>query len=77
MNREANQQNKSDDGKIVINNELKNQILAVRDTGRTNMCLISNVQRIAYEMELFDLVDFLEDRENRRAYFHFIMNGKR
>ena len=70
MNTKANQQ-------PIITDELKEQILAVRDTGRTNMFMISSVQRIAYEMELFDLALFLEERENRKAYVEFIMRGKR
>ena len=77
MNKKANQQNEAGGGKAAIDNELKKQILAVRDTGRTNMLQISNVQRIAYEMELFELVVFLDNRENHRAYVDFIMNGKR
>ena len=70
MNTKANQQ-------PIITDELKEQILAVRDTGRTNMFMISSVQQIAYEMELFDLALFLEERENRKAYVEFIMRGKR
>lgn len=60
----------------IIDDDLKDQILAVRDTGRTNMFMILSVQRIAYEMELFDLAVFLEDKENRKAYVDFIMSGK-
>ena len=70
MNTKANQQ-------PIITDDIKEQILEVRDTGRTNMFMFSSVQRIAYEMELFDLALFLEDRENRKAYVEFIMNGKR
>lgn len=70
MNTKANQQ-------PIITDDIKEQILEVRDTGRTNMFMFSSVQRIAYEMKLFDLALFLEDRENRKAYVEFIMNGKR
>ena len=61
----------------VITDELKEQILKVRDTGRTNMLLFTSVQKIAYELELFDLVVFLDQKENRKAYVEFIINGKR
>jgi len=56
--------------------KIKEQILEVRDTGRTNMFDVPQVQRIAFELDLYELVDFLKDRENRKAYSHFIMTGK-
>ena len=59
----------------LITDDLKAQILAVRDTGRTNMFVIANVQAIAYEMDYFDLALFLENRENHKVYFNFILNG--
>ncbi|HEL0722350.1 TPA: DUF5049 domain-containing protein, partial [Streptococcus equi subsp. zooepidemicus] len=49
-----------------MNQKIKEQILAVRDTGLTNMFDVRAVQRIAYEMDFYELVDFLE--ENRKAY---------
>ena len=75
MNTKLNRQTNSDEN-IVINDTLKEQILAVRDTGKTNMFDIAYVQRIAYEMELYELVEFLEDRNNRAAYTSFILHGK-
>ncbi|HEL1183213.1 TPA: DUF5049 domain-containing protein, partial [Streptococcus equi subsp. zooepidemicus] len=56
-----------------MNQKIKEQILAVRDTGLTNMFDVRAVQRIAYEMDFYELVDFLE--ENRKAYVNFIMHG--
>ncbi|HEN0367636.1 TPA: DUF5049 domain-containing protein [Streptococcus agalactiae] len=56
-----------------MNSKIKEQILAVRDTGLTNMFDVRAVQRIAYEMDFYELVDFLE--ENQKAYVHFIMHG--
>ena len=50
------------------------QILAVRATGRTNMFDIHVVQRIAHEMQLYELVIFLE--EHRSEYVHFILTGE-
>lgn len=57
----------------MMNQKIKEQILAVRDTGLTNMFDVRAVQRIAYEMDFYELVDFLE--ENQKAYVHFIMHG--
>ena len=52
------------------------EILKVRDTGRTNMFDIYGVQRVAYEKELFDLVIYLEDKDNWGEYTHFIITGE-
>lgn len=54
--------------------EIRNEILAIRDTGRTNMLDVPMVQRIAYELEYFDLVMFIE--EHRKDYIHFIFTGE-
>ncbi len=54
--------------------KLKEQILAIRETGRTNMLDVNMVQMIAYELEFYQLVDFIE--EHRTEYVRFIMTGK-
>jgi len=54
--------------------KIRQQILAVRATGRTNMFDIHVVQRIAYEMQLYELVIFLE--EHRSEYVRFILTGE-
>ena len=54
--------------------KIREQILAVRETGRTNMFDINAVQRIAFEMDMYELVNWLED--NRKAYVHFILTGE-
>ena len=41
--------------------EIRKQILAIRDTGRSNMFDVPAVQRIAHEMEFYELVVFLEE----------------
>lgn len=56
-----------------MNDKIKEQILTIRDTGITNMFDTITVQRIAFEMEFYELVDFLET--NRKAYVNFIMFG--
>ena len=57
-----------------MNETVKKQILAVRDTGLTNMVDLSAVQRIAYDMDFFDLVCFLE--EEKASYVRFILTGE-
>ena len=57
-----------------MSEQIKEQILKVRDTGLTNMFDTIAVQRIAFEMELYELVNFLED--NKKAYVHFILTGE-
>lgn len=54
--------------------KVKKQILAIRETGLTNMFDLNAVQRIAYDMDFFELVDFIE--ENKAAYVHFILTGE-
>ena len=54
--------------------KIKEQILAVRDTGLTNMFDVPMVQRIAYDRDFFDLVLYLED--NKKEYTHFILTGE-
>lgn len=53
---------------------IKEQILAIRDTGLTNMFDLPVVQRLAYERDFFDLVIFIE--EHPKEYTHFIMTGE-
>lgn len=53
---------------------IRNQILAIRDSGRTNMLDTVTVQRIAFELEYFELVCFID--ENRKGYVHFILTGE-
>lgn len=60
---------------IPLPRDVRDSILAVRETGRTNMFDTNSVQRIAYEMDLYELVDFLENKSNRTRYTSFIMNG--
>ena len=53
---------------------VKKQILAIRDTGLTNMFDVRMVQRIANDMEFYELAVYLE--EHRREYAHFILTGE-
>ena len=54
--------------------KIREQILAVRKTNRTNMFDIPMVQYIANEMRFYELVIFLE--EHRNEYVHFILTGE-
>ena len=54
--------------------EIREQIMAIRDTGLTNMFDINMVQRLAYERDFYELVLYLED--HRSEYVKFIMTGE-
>ena len=53
---------------------IREQILAIRDTGLTNMFDLNMVQRLAYNRNYFELVYFIE--EHRSEYVHFILTGE-
>ena len=57
-----------------MDERIKEQILAIRETGLTNMFDIHMVQRIASEMEFWELVIFLE--ESKEEYVHFVLTGE-
>lgn len=57
-----------------MSEEIKEQILIVRDTGRTNMFDTIAVQKIAFELDLYELVDYIE--EHKKEYVHFILTGE-
>ena len=54
--------------------KVKSQILAIRDSGETNMLDSNTVQYIANREGCYELVVYIE--ENRSKYFHFIMTGE-
>ena len=56
-----------------MNETIRNQILAIRDTGLTNMFDVHMVQRLAFDRNYFALVNFLE--EHRKEYVQFILYG--
>ena len=57
-----------------MDEKVREQILAIRETGLTNMFDIPMVQRIAYERDFYELVCYLED--HRKEYTHFILTGE-
>ena len=58
----------------MMTEKIKEQILAIRATGLTNMFDTIAVQRMAHDMNFHELVIFIED--NRKQYVNFILTGK-
>ena len=56
-----------------MNDTIFYQILKVRDTGLVNMFDYIGVQRVAFENEFYELVNYIE--EDKRAYINFILHG--
>lgn len=56
-----------------MNDKIKEQILAIRDTGITNMFDTNTVQRLAYDRDYYELVVFIE--EHPKEYISFILTG--
>ena len=52
---------------------IREQILAIRDTGLTNMFDVRTVQRLAFDQDFYELVCYLE--EHRKEHVRFIMFG--
>ncbi len=59
-----------------MTNKIKQQILKVRDDGRTNMLDTNGVMYVANDLQLYELVVYLDDRDNRKEYWNFIMTGQ-
>lgn len=58
----------------IMEKKVKEQILAVCDTGLTNMFDTRAEQRIAFDMDFFELVTFLEEHKDK--YVRFILTGE-
>ncbi len=58
----------------MMTETIKEQILAIRDTGLTNMFDTNTVQRLAYERDFYELVVFIE--EHSKEYVNFILTGE-
>ncbi len=54
--------------------EIKSQILAIRQTGATNMFDIVKVKEIAELLDFTELAEFLP--ENKAEYVNFILHGE-
>ena len=57
-----------------MNEKVFSQIMDIRDSGRVNMFDILSVQRMAFKMEFYELICFIE--EDRAAYVRFILTGE-
>ena len=57
-----------------MNEIIMQQILAIRETGETNMFDLPVVTSIALRAGYMELVDYLE--KNKEAYVHFILTGE-
>lgn len=58
----------------TMTDKVREQILAVRATGRTNMFDTNAVQVIADEMHFYELVVFIEEHKDK--YARFILTGE-
>ena len=58
----------------MMTKKIKEQILAIRDSGETNMFDVNMVQRLAYDRGFFELVLYVE--EHKKEYCQFIMTGE-
>ena len=56
-----------------MTDKIRDQILAIRDSGATNMMDVTQVQRLAFEQDFHELVIFIQ--ENRGEYIRFILYG--
>ncbi len=66
--------NKEQVSPVGIDDKVKKQILVVRETGLTNMFDTQMVQKIAFDMEFWELVIFIE--EHKDVYARFILTGE-
>lgn len=57
-----------------MTNKVREQIFVIRNTGLTNMFDVNTVQRMAHEMNFFELMVFLE--EHKDQYVRFILTGE-
>lgn len=58
-----------------MNEKVVSQIMDIRDSGRVNMFDIPSVQRMAFKMEFYELICFIE--RDRAAYIRFILTGEK
>ena len=57
----------------MINDEIREQILTVQRSGRSNMLDYRAVQKAAFDLGLYELVCLIED--NKKEYIDFIFYG--
>ena len=57
-----------------MNEKIKEQILAIRDTGETNMFDVVKMQEISMREGYYELFNYLLD--NKTKYTNFILTGE-
>lgn len=60
-------------GKVRVPAEVLEQLEVIRESGLTNMFDFNTVQRLAYEQDFYELVNWME--ENKDQYATLIMYG--
>ena len=68
--------NNTNDQAKKIPEEMVQQIMQVRDTGKTNMFDLMGVLVVADELGLLNLQKYLFFRSNRETYINYLLNGK-
>ena len=61
--------------KPLIDDQVFEEIMQVRDSAICNMCSVKEVQYHAFHMGCYHLVNLIE--EHPKEYFHFILTGDR
>ncbi len=56
-----------------MTDKIRDQIMAIRDSGAVNMMHSIQVQCLAFEQDFHELVIFIE--ESRKEYIRFILYG--
>ncbi len=51
--------------------KIREQVLSICDSGKTNMFDTTMVQRLTFEQNYFELVNFIE--EDKKGYSHLIL----
>ena len=54
--------------------KIREQVLSIRDSGKTNMFDTNMVQRLAFEQNYFELVNYIE--EDKAGYANLILTGE-
>ena len=57
-----------------MTNTVREQIMAIRDSGVANMLDVNAVQYHAFHEDFYELVTYLE--KNKKEYWNFIMTGE-
>lgn len=60
--------------KMIMTEKVFKALMRIRDSGATNMFDTNMVQRLAYDADEFELVNYIE--EHKKEYAHFIMTGR-